>query len=81
MLGKETKVGVMLYEGYLRRQPEVVRAALRERNAGAAEAALDEWLALDAARRSAATRRDALSRQLRSRLRTGTTQDAPIYSG
>jgi seryl-tRNA synthetase len=66
----------MLYEGDIRTKPEVVRAALRRRNAGAAEAALDEWLALDVARRSAATRRDALSSELRSRRRSDVHQDA-----
>jgi seryl-tRNA synthetase len=65
----------MLYEGYVRTQPDVVRAALRRRVAGAAEAALDEWLALDAARRTAATRRDGLSLELRVRRRSGAHQD------
>lgn len=74
MRNKETNVGDMLDEDYVRTQPDVVRAALRQRN-GVAEAALDEWLALDTARRSAATRRDELVVVLRAWSRSGVHQD------
>jgi seryl-tRNA synthetase len=48
----------MLDDRLARTRPEVVRAALRRRHAGA-EARLDAWLALDARRRALAADRDA----------------------
>lgn len=52
----------MLNDRYVRDHPDAVRAALRRRHAGPeAERALEEWLALDAQRRAAATRRDELA--------------------
>jgi seryl-tRNA synthetase len=52
----------MLNERYVREHPEAVREGLRRRHAGTeAEVALDAWLALDAHRRAAATRRDQLA--------------------
>lgn len=55
----------MLNERYVREHPDEVRVALRRRHAGAeAERTLDEWLALDARRRAAATRHDELARDL-----------------
>lgn len=56
----------MLSDRLLREHPERVREGLRRRHAGAeAEAALDDWLALDAERRALATRHDALARAMR----------------
>src|SRR5579872_3006774 len=53
----------MLNDRYVRDHPDAVRAALRRRHAGpAVERALHDWLALDAQRRAAATRRDELAR-------------------
>ncbi|MGO8946096.1 MAG: serine--tRNA ligase [Ktedonobacterales bacterium] len=66
----------MLRERLLREQPEVVRAALRKRSAGAAaEAALDQWLELDSCRRLVRDRRDELTQMLHSLRRTGITSD------
>lgn len=57
----------MLNERHLREHPDEVRAALRCRQAGGdVERALDQWRALDAARRAAATRYDALARAARA---------------
>jgi seryl-tRNA synthetase len=54
----------MLNERWLRRSPDEARAALARRNAGPeALAALDAWLSLDAERREAAARFDALAAQ------------------
>src|SRR5579884_1475111 len=53
----------MLNDRYVRTHPDDVLAAIRRRHAGAdAERALGHWLALDAERRAAATRRDDLAR-------------------
>jgi seryl-tRNA synthetase len=53
----------MLDDRLARTRPEVVRAALARRHAGAeAEARLEVWLALDARRRALAAERDALGR-------------------
>ncbi|HEX2351009.1 MAG TPA: serine--tRNA ligase [Ktedonobacterales bacterium] len=58
----------MLSERWLRAQPEQARAALRRRHAGAeALAALEEWLALDAERRTLAARFDAQAAEARQR--------------
>ena len=55
----------MLPERLVRDQPDVVRAALRERGLGEESLRiLDRWLALDAARRSAQARHDALAQAL-----------------
>ncbi len=55
----------MLPERLVRDQPDVVRAALRERGLGEESLhILDRWLALDAARRSAQARHDALAQAL-----------------
>src|SRR5262249_5137377 len=55
---------LMLDDRLARTRPEVVRAALRRRHAGAeAEMRLDAWLALDARRRALAGERDALAAQ------------------
>lgn len=63
----------MLNDRYVRDHPDAVRAALRRRHAGpAAERALHDWLALDAQRRAAATRRDELARAV-SATRDGDT--------
>jgi seryl-tRNA synthetase len=52
----------MLDERLARERPEVIRAGLRRRHAGApAEVALDAWLALDARRRAQAGERDRLA--------------------
>ncbi|MGH2500966.1 MAG: hypothetical protein ACRDID_00470, partial [Ktedonobacterales bacterium] len=51
----------MLSEQWLRRHPEQARAALARRASPRSTAALDAWLALDAERRAAATRHDALT--------------------
>jgi seryl-tRNA synthetase len=61
----------MLNERYVREHPDGVLAALLRRHAGAAaEKALEQWLALDAARKATATRRDELAR-LAQRARDG----------
>lgn len=63
----------MLSERWLRAQPEQARAALRRRHAGAeALAALEEWLALDAERRTLAARFDAQAAEAR---RLGAARD------
>lgn len=63
----------MLNDRYVRDHPDAVRAALRRRHAGpTAERALHDWLALDAQRRAAATRRDELARAA-SATRSGDT--------
>jgi seryl-tRNA synthetase len=52
----------MLDERLVHARPEMVRAGLRRRHAGAgAEAALDAWRELDARRRALATERDRLT--------------------
>jgi seryl-tRNA synthetase len=57
----------MLSERWLRAQPEQAQAALRRRHAGAeAMAALEEWLTLDAERRTLAARFDALAAEART---------------
>jgi seryl-tRNA synthetase len=62
----------MLREGDVREQPEVVRAALRRRHAGAlAEQELDRWLEADRACRLVATRRDGLGQALHGLRRNG----------
>ncbi len=58
----------MLNERYVREHADEVRAALNRRHAGAdVERALAEWLVLDAQRRAAAQRHDALARDLIAR--------------
>src|SRR5258708_5778773 len=58
----------MLNERYVREHVDDVRAALRRRHAGpSAERTLDEWIALDARRRAAATRHDDLARDITMR--------------
>ncbi len=66
----------MLPERLVREQPDVVRVALRRRSAGvAAEDTLDQWLELDAARRSMQAQCDVLSQTLHSLRTTGTATD------
>jgi len=66
----------MLHEGYVREQTEAVRVALRQRYSGvAAEVALDQWLEVDAARRSIAARRDLLTHSLHTLRKTGSAND------
>lgn len=58
----------MLNERFVREHADEVRAALARRYAGAdVERALDEWIALDAQRRTAARRHDDLARDLAAR--------------
>jgi seryl-tRNA synthetase len=57
----------MLGDRLLREHPERVRQGLRRRHVdAAAEASLDEWLALDAERRALATRLDGLASERRA---------------
>ena len=67
----------MLDERLARERPEVVRAGLRRRHAGApAEAALDAWLALDEQRRALAGERDRLAAAVASGTATRHERDA-----
>ena len=62
----------MLREEEVREQPEAVRAAFRRRYAGAeVEQELDRWLQLDRQRRSVASRRDGLGKDLQEVRRNG----------
>lgn len=68
----------MLNDRYLRDHPDDVRAHLRRRCAGPdAVRALDEWLALDAQRRAAASRRDELAHL--ARVSASTSNDAATH--
>lgn len=67
----------MLHDRYVREHPDEIRAQLRRRHAGAeAERTLEQWLALDAQRRAAATRHDALARSVADLKRFASAADS-----